>query len=275
MVHRSGKILIQTVIVLALFLFSCQKQNRVMEYKNITPKQKRISKIEQIKKEIESDTSLKKDSLALEVFNNYNENRSTEEGVEFLEQFYDKSSNNDSILYLLSIENYKLKKLEEALTYLKKLQHSSRFRSTADNLIFSIITKKEKADSYYSGGMEKYNQGELDAAVNLFQSALRVQIDHALCLYYKNLAQGRSYLDRGDQVSLKLACSLLEAAVKCQPENGITFYYLALAHKNKAKSDSKKVIEHYQTALKKQLSHEQRVKISEEYEAYQSENHSK
>jgi len=275
MAHRSGKILIQTVIVLGLFLFSCQKQNRVTEDKNITPKQKRISKIEQIKKEIASDTSLKKDSLALEVFNNYNENRSTEEGVEFLEQFYDKSSNSDSILYLLSIENYKLKKLEEALTYLKKLQHSSRFRSTADNLIFSIITKKEKADSYYSSGMEKYNQGELDAAVNLFQSALRVQIDHTLCLYYKNLAQGRSYLDRGDQVSLKLACSLLEAAVKCQPENGITYYYLALAHKNKAKSNSQKVIECYQTALKKQLSHEQRVKISEEYEAYQSENHSK
>lgn len=263
------------VIFLSLLIFSCQKQNRALDDKNITPKQKRITKIEQIKQEINSESPLKKDSLAIEVFNNYNQNRSTEEGVEFLEQFYDKSSNNDSILYLISVENYKLKKLDEALDFLKKLQHSTRYRATANNLIFTIITKKDKADQFYNDGMEKYNQNDFDAAVNYFQSCLRVQTDHNLCSYYKNLAQSRSYLERGDQVSLKFACNLLESAIKLQPENGITYYYLALVSKNKTKSNCKAVIDSFEMALKKQLTHEQRVKISEEYELYKTEIQSK
>lgn len=257
-------------ILSVTFLYSCQKQNTVIEEKNATPKQKRITKIEQIKKEMQVDVSEKNDSLALEVYRNYTANNTTEEGVEFLEKFYEKNSKNDSILYLLSVENYKFKKLDEALKYLQKLKTSAKYRSTADNLIYAIIGKKEKADQAYIAGLKKYKTNEFDQAVTSFLSGLRIQADHTGCAYYKNLSQALSYLIKGDQVSIKIAGDLLETAVKIQPENGLTYYYLAKVNINKTNRNNKLVTEYFELSLKNKLDSEYRLKVSEEYEAFKN-----
>lgn len=266
-----SKISLIGLMVIFLFIFSCQKQSTVLGDKSATPKQKRITKIEQIKKEMQIDVPDKNDSLALEVYKNYTANNTSVEGIEFLEKFYEKNSQNDSILYILAIENYKLKKLDEALGYLQKLKASHKYSSTADNLIFAIIGKKEKADKAYSEGFKKYQAAEYDQAVISFQSGLRVQADHFNCAYYKNLSQALSYIEKGDQVSIKFSVDLLETAAKIQPDNGLTYYYLAKVNAMKLNRNNKMIADYYELSLKNKLDGEYRLKVSEEYNAFKNE----
>jgi len=258
------------VLIILIITFSCTK-NRVAKQKHaLTPKQKRISIIKKDMDKLNKSKGGIDDTLAIKIYQTFSKNRKEIDGLNFLADYYNSRSKNDSILTLLATKNYKLKRLDAALIFFKELKYRNpQKKNEFDKKIFSIISQKEKAIRFYKEGLKLFNAKDYKKALIKFKRSIQLYKDFDRARYRQKVTQGLIYLSQKDQSLLKIAIENFNSAIKINPDFGETYYYNALAYLQKKRgNNNNKIKKYFELSLQNNLDSAMKIKIAEKYESF-------
>ena len=258
------------ILIILIITFSCTKKEVVRQKTALTPKQKRISIIKKSMDKLKKSKDGINDTLAIKIYQTFSKNRKEIDGLNFLANYYNNRSENDSILILLATRNYRLKRLDVALNYYKELKYRTpKNKNKFDKKIFSIISQKEKSERFYKEGLKLFNSKNYKKALTKFKRSVQLYKDFNRARYRQKVTQGLIYLSQKDQSLLKVAINNFDSAIKINPDFGETYYYNALAYLQKKRgNNNNKIKKYFELSLQNSLDSAMKIKIAEKYESF-------